>query len=153
MNHLEAFEKKNLKNKFPSFKVGDTLRVHTKIKEGDKERIQIYEGVVTRYTKGDIRTAITVRKISFGVGVERVFPLHAPIVDKIEKVSEGKVRRGRLYYLRARRGKAARIESQWTEEVVETLGTVATGPVISSTEEGPEKKTSAALDAADYQKH
>ncbi|MBI3019472.1 MAG: 50S ribosomal protein L19 [Deltaproteobacteria bacterium] len=124
MKHLETFEKKN------------------------------YEGVVTRYTKGDVRTAITVRKISFGVGVERVFPLHAPIVEKIEKVSEGKVRRGRLYYLRGRKGKAARIESQWTEEAVETLGTVAAGPVISSpTEESPEKKTKATLDAADYQKH
>ena len=153
MKHLEAFEKKHLKKNIPSFKVGDTLRVHTKIKEGDKERIQIYEGVVMRYTKGDIRTAITVRKVSFGVGVERVFPLHARIVDKIEKVSEGKVRRGRLYYLRARKGKAARIESQWSEEGIETLGTVASGPVISGTEEEPEKKTSAALDAAEYQKH
>lgn len=155
MKLLQAFEKKQLKKNIPFFKVGDTLKIYTKIKEGDKERIQIYEGVVTRYTKGDVRTAITVRKISFGVGVERIFPLHAPIVEKVEKISEGKVRRGRLYYLRARKGKAARIESKWAEaeEVVETLGPVATGPVISSTEEDPEKKTSAALDAADYQKN
>lgn len=146
---LETFEQKYTKKKIPSFKVGDTLRVHVKIKEEDKERIQVFEGVVTRYTKGASRTAITVRKISFGVGVERIFPLYSPVVDKIEKIMEGKVRRARLYYLRKRRGKAARIEGQWieagAEEVIETLGTVASGPDISpkAKENEDEKKTSA----------
>lgn len=145
---IEIFEQKQIKKKIPSLKVGDTVRVHVKIKEEDKERVQLFEGVITRYTKGASRTALTIRKISFGVGVERTFPIYSPSIDRIEKIIEGKVRRGRLYYLRKRRGKAAKIEGQWTtenasEEVVETLETVAAGPVLSPNSKEEEKKTAA----------
>ncbi|HBQ20461.1 MAG: 50S ribosomal protein L19 [Deltaproteobacteria bacterium GWA2_38_16] len=155
-NLLEVFEQKQMRKNMPSLKVGDVVKVYAKIKEGDKERVQVYEGTICRYTKGQSRTSITVRKISFGVGVERVFPIYSPAVEKIERISEGKVRRARLYYLRQRRGKAARIESQWVEsgeEVVETMGTVATGPVISPQPEGVEKKTAASMDVAEFQKN
>lgn len=96
----------------PPFRVGDTVRVHVKIKEGDKERVQMFEGVVIARKRGAINASITVRKVSYGVGVERVFPLHSPNVARIEKVAEGKVRRNRLYYLRSLSGKAARIEEK-----------------------------------------
>lgn len=92
--------------------VGDTVRVHTKIKEGDKERIQIFEGIVTRFKKGGLNSSLTVRKISHGVGVERIFPVHAPTVEKIELKAKGVVRRARLYYLRSLQGKAARIKAR-----------------------------------------
>lgn len=110
MNVLEKIQRENLKKNMPDFKGGDTVRVHTKIKEGDKERIQIFEGVVLR-TKGHGREAsFTVRKVSYGVGVERIFPLHSPMIDRIEVMSRGRVRRARLYYLRDLAGKKARIE-------------------------------------------
>ena len=96
------------------FRPGDTVRVHVRIKEGDKERIQVFEGVVIVKRQGANNASFTVRKISYGVGVERVFPLHAPIVAKIEVVSRGKVRRARLYYLRGLRGKRARIRERDT---------------------------------------
>lgn len=92
--------------------VGDTVRVHTRIKEGDKERIQIFEGIVTRFKKGGVSSSLTVRKISHGVGVERIFPVHAPTVEKVELKSKGVVRRARLYYLRSLQGKAARIKAR-----------------------------------------
>ena len=110
MNALSAVEKKELKSDIPSFQVGDTVKVHVKIKEGDKERIQIFEGVVIARRNGDLRSSFTVRKISFGQGVERIFPLHSPIIDKIEVSKRGKVRRAKLYYLRGLRGKAAKIK-------------------------------------------
>ena len=91
-------------------KPGDTVKVNFKIQEGDKERIQIFEGVVIRRRRGNTRGTFTVRKISYGIGVERIFPLHSPYIDKIEVVSKGRVRRSRLYYLRGRKGKAARIK-------------------------------------------
>lgn len=145
---LQAFEQKQTAKKFPYLKVGDTVKVHAKIKEGDKERVQIFEGVISRYTKGGNRTSITVRKVSFGVGVERTFPIFSPAVEQVEKIMEGKVRRARLYYLRERKGKAARIEGQWTEvtqeETSEPVG-LAAGPVIAKDDTG-ERKTSAAMD-------
>jgi large subunit ribosomal protein L19 len=110
MNALSAVEKKELKPDIPSFQVGDTVKVHVKIKEGDKERIQIFEGVVIARRNGDLRSSFTVRKISFGQGVERIFPLHSPIIDKIEVSKRGKVRRAKLYYLRGLKGKAAKIK-------------------------------------------
>lgn len=91
------------------FRVGDTVRVHVRIREGDKERVQLFEGVVIKIHRAAIRSTITVRKVSYGVGVERVFPLYAPVIDKVEFVRRGKVRRARLYYLRKLSGKAARI--------------------------------------------
>ena len=110
MNALSVVEKNELKADLPSFLVGDTVKVHVKIKEGDKERIQIFEGVVIARRNGDLRSSFTVRKISFGQGVERIFPLHSPIIDKIEVSKRGKVRRAKLYYLRGLKGKAAKIK-------------------------------------------
>ena len=110
MNALTAVEKNELKSDLPSFVVGDTVKVHVKIKEGDKERIQIFEGVVIARRNGDLRSSFTVRKISFGQGVERIFPLHSPVIDKIGVSKRGKVRRAKLYYLRGLKGRAAKIK-------------------------------------------
>lgn len=101
-----------LRSDIPDFKVGDTLRVHAKIIEGDKERIQVFEGAVISRANGGNRATFTVRKVSYGVGVERIFPLHSPRIDKIEVIMKGKVRRAKLYYLRALSGKAARIKGE-----------------------------------------
>jgi large subunit ribosomal protein L19 len=112
---MELVEKRNVKAEtraqVPAFKVGDTLKVHTKISEGDKERIQIFEGVVIRRHGGDVRSTFTVRKVSYGVGVERIFPTYSPRIEKIEILSSTKVKRARLFYLRDLQGKAARLKS------------------------------------------
>ena len=112
---IELVEQKNVKlearGQVPAFRVGDTVRVHTKISEGDKERIQIFEGVVIRRKRGHLSSTFTVRKISYGVGVERIFPVYSPRIEKIEVVSSGQVRRARLFYLRELQGKAARLKS------------------------------------------
>lgn len=107
---LKDIESSQLKAKFPAFGVGDTVRVNVKIKEGDKERVQAFEGVVISHRKGGVQANITVRKTSYGVGVERVFPLHTPAIDSIEVVTRGEVRRAKLYFLRQLAGKAARIK-------------------------------------------
>lgn len=109
MNQIDAIESAQLKEDIPEFQPGDTVRVHVRIKEGSKERLQAFEGICIARKHGGARETITVRKTSFGVGVERVFPLHATIIDHIEVVRHGKVRRAKLYYLRDLRGKAARI--------------------------------------------
>jgi len=109
-NKIDKINKEQLKGEITKFAPGDTVRVHTLIKEGDKERIQIFEGVVIRMCGGGISEAVTVRKISYNIGVERIFPLHSPRVAKIEVKQRGKVRRSKLYYLRDLRGKAARIQ-------------------------------------------
>ena len=101
-----------MKESVPSFQPGDTLKVHVRIKEGNKERLQVFEGVCIARKHGGARETITVRKVSFGIGVERIFPLHATIVDHIDVVRRGKVRRAKLYYLRDLRGKAARIKER-----------------------------------------
>lgn len=111
---MEALEKEQMRVDIPDFKPGDTVRVHARIKEGEKERIQVFQGVVIRKRKGNTGATFTVRKVSYGIGVERIFPLHSPVIDKIEVVTKGKVRRGRLYYLRNLRGKAARIKEKRT---------------------------------------
>ena len=111
---LENVEKTQLKDNLPDFKAGDTVRVHVRIKEGNKERLQVFEGVVIARKHGGSRETVTVRKVSFGVGVERIFPLHATIVDHIDVTRRGKVRRAKLYYLRDLRGKAARIKERDT---------------------------------------
>jgi large subunit ribosomal protein L19 len=109
---LTKYDSQNMTAKTPEFRTGDTIRVHVKIKEGDKERLQAFEGtVIARKNKG-ISTTITVRKVSFGHGVERIFPLQAPVVDHIDIVRTGKVRRSKLYYLRALKGKAARLKER-----------------------------------------
>jgi large subunit ribosomal protein L19 len=114
MNPIEAIEREQLQGNVPDFKPGDTVRVHVKVVEGEKERIQIFAGVVIRRSGGGIRSTFTVRKVSYGVGVERTFPIHSPRIDKIELVTRGHVRRAKLYYLRTLSGKAARITAEKT---------------------------------------
>ena len=105
-------EMEQMRGDIPDFKPGDTVKVHARIKEGEKERIQVFQGVVIRKRKGRTGATFTVRKVSYGIGVERIFPLHSPNIDKVEVVTRGKVRRSRLYYLRNLRGKAARIKEK-----------------------------------------
>lgn len=112
MSLLANVERPYLKDDVPEFRAGDTVKVHVRVVEGKKERIQIFQGVVIARKGGGSRETFTVRKISGGIGVERVFPLHSPIIDKIEVSRRGKVRRAKLYYLRELRGKAARIEER-----------------------------------------
>lgn len=109
---IAALEKENMRTDIPEFAVGDTIKVFVKVIEGNKERIQAYEGVVIARKSGGMSESFTVRKVSFGVGVERVFPLHSPKLDRIEIVRRGKVRRAKLYYLRALSGKAAKIKER-----------------------------------------
>jgi large subunit ribosomal protein L19 len=112
MNPMELVEREQLRTDLPDFRVGDTVRVHVKIIEGEKERIQLFEGVVIRKKRGGIRSTFTVRKISYGIGVERIFPTHSPRIDRIDILSKGKVRRSKLFYLRGLKGKAARIRGE-----------------------------------------
>ncbi|HOJ51647.1 MAG TPA: 50S ribosomal protein L19 [Syntrophales bacterium] len=109
---MEVIEKENMRSDIPPFKAGDNVKVYVRIIEGQKQRIQVFEGVVIRRTKGFNRASFTVRKISYGIGVERTFPLHSPVIEKIELVSRGAVRRSRLYYLRGLKGKKARIKEE-----------------------------------------
>jgi large subunit ribosomal protein L19 len=109
---MELVEREQLRTDLPDFRVGDTVKVYVKIIEGEKERIQLFEGVVIRKKKGGIRSTFTVRKISYGIGVERIFPTHSPRIDRIDILSRGKVRRGKLFYLRGLKGKAARIRGE-----------------------------------------
>jgi large subunit ribosomal protein L19 len=113
---LLEVEKLTLKTDLPVFAPGDAVRVHVKVREGEKERIQIFAGVVIARRGGGSRETFTVRKVSSGIGVERVFPLHSPVVDRIEVERKGSVRRAKLYYLRGRKGKAARIDEKRTDE-------------------------------------
>lgn len=110
MDILRQVTEEQLRQDVPDFRPGDTLRVHVKVKEGNRERIQVFEGVVIKRRGGGISETFTVRKVSYGVGVERTFPLHSPKLDKIEVVRRGRVRRAKLYYLRNLTGKAARIK-------------------------------------------
>jgi large subunit ribosomal protein L19 len=112
MNIIDVIEREQMRSDIPGFASGDTLRVHVKVVEGGKERIQVYEGVVTRRSHGGLKETFTVRKVSQGIGVERTFPVHSPMLDKIEVSRRGKVRRAKLYYLRERSGKSARIEER-----------------------------------------
>jgi len=114
MDIIEGLEREQMRLDIPDFRPGDTIRVHARIKEGDKERIQVFQGAVIRKRKGRMGATFTVRKISYGIGVERIFPLHSPNIDRVEVITRGKVRRGRLYYMRALRGKAARIKEKRT---------------------------------------
>ncbi|NLY73680.1 MAG: 50S ribosomal protein L19 [Firmicutes bacterium] len=112
MNIIDTIEREQMRNDIPDFIPGDSVRVHVKVVEGGKERIQVYEGLVIRKSHGGLKETFTVRKISGGVGVERTFPIHSPMLSKIEVVRKGKVRRAKLYYLRERSGKSARIEER-----------------------------------------
>ena len=109
---LAEVERPALRQDLPEFRPGDTVRVHVKVREGDKERLQMFEGIVLRRRAGGLRATFTVRKVTYGVGVERTFPLHAPMLEKIEVIRRGHVRRAKLYYLRDLKGKAARIRER-----------------------------------------
>lgn len=110
MNMIDQVEREQMRMDLPHLRPGDKLRVHYRIKEGEKVRTQIFEGILIAQKRGGIRASITVRKMSFGVGVERIFPLHSPFIEKIHVVSHSRVRRAKLYYLRGRKGKAARLK-------------------------------------------
>ena len=112
MDIIKAIEHEQLKNKIPELKVGNTVRVHVRIKEGNKERIQVFEGIIIKVQGGGVNRSFTVRKISYGVGVEKTFLVHSPLVEKVELVRVGKARRARLFYLRDRLGKAAKTKEQ-----------------------------------------
>lgn len=112
MRLVDLMDRENMRGDIPPFRAGDTVKVHVKIREGDKERIQVFEGVVIRHHKGLMGATFTVRKVSYGVGVERIFPMHSPQIDRVEILRRGRVRRARLYYLRKRVGKAARIREK-----------------------------------------
>ena len=128
MNMIDNYENSQLKTNLPAFRAGDTVRVHTKIVEGDKERVQIFEGVVIKKRGTSVRSTFTVRKVSYGVGVERVFPTHSPMIEKVEVKQRGQVRRAKLYYLRELSGRAARIteKKEWQKarekDLVEQYG-------------------------------
>lgn len=123
MNRLDVVEKAQMRDGIPDFQPGDTVRVHVRIKESEnKERLQAFEGIVIARKHGGVRETVTVRKTSFGVGVERIFPLHATIIDHIDLVKRGRVRRAKLYYLRELRGKAARIREKDTRTLAANSG-------------------------------
>lgn len=117
MDLIQTIEEAQKKSDIADFKIGDTVKVHFRIIEGKNERIQVYEGIVIRFKNSGIRKTFTVRKISYGVGVERVFPLHSPRIAKIERVRAGKVRRAKLYYLRGKVGKAAKVKELIVKKV------------------------------------
>lgn len=109
---MSALEKDQLRNDLPQLNIGDTVKLYVKVKEGNRERIQMFEGTIIRKKNGGIRETFTVRRVSYGVGVERTFPVHSPIIDRVEVVRKGKVRRAKLYYLRNRVGKAAKVKEK-----------------------------------------
>jgi large subunit ribosomal protein L19 len=112
MHTLDTLDAASLRSDIPPFRAGDTVKVHVKVVEGNRSRIQVFQGIVIRRSGGGVRETFTVRKVSFGVGVERTFPVHTPVVDRIEVVTRGDVRRAKLYYLRSLRGKAAKIKEK-----------------------------------------
>jgi large subunit ribosomal protein L19 len=112
MHALDNLDAASLRTDIPAFRAGDTVKVHVRVVEGNRSRIQVFQGIVIRRSGGGVRETFTVRKVSFGVGVERTFPVHTPIVDRIEVVTRGDVRRAKLYYLRSLRGKAAKIKEK-----------------------------------------
>jgi len=119
VKQIQALERTYIRE-LPAFRTGDSIRVHYRIREGDKERIQVFQGVVIRRNRGGLGSTFTVRKVSFGVGVERVFPTHSPRIEKIEVIARGHVRRARLYYLRSLRGKKARLRDTARKAIEET---------------------------------
>ena len=132
MNVLDSIGNEQLRTDLPDFRPGDTVKVEVKVREGEKERIQIFEGVVIARTGGGVNESFTVRKISFGEGVERVFPLASPMIESIEVKRKGRVRRAKLYYLRDRRGKSARIAERTTGHGIETVEIAVSKPSYQS---------------------
>ena len=142
MNQLQQVESVYMVKEQPEFRAGDTVRVHVRVVEGDKERIQVFQGVVIGRRGGGTRETFTVRKISGGIGVERIFPLHSPSLNRIEVVRRGKVRRAKLYYLRALRGKAARIEERRDEPGARSASAAASASGGDGAAAAPDKATS-----------
>jgi large subunit ribosomal protein L19 len=142
MNRIAQIEKAYLRDDLPDFKSGDTLKVHVKIKEGDKERVQVFQGTVISRRGGGTAATFTVRKITGGIGVERIFPLHSPNIDKIEKLRSGAVRRSKLYYLRELTGKSARIKEQ-LDDVSKTSAAKAAKAKELAEKEAAESKAKA----------
>lgn len=145
---LSYIESKQLRKDTTDFRTGDTVRVHWKVREGDKERVQPFEGIVIRKTRGGIRATFTVRKMSYGVGVERIFPLHSPRYEKIEVVSRGDVNRNRLFYLRNLRGKASRVGTAEEAELGDLAGSTNTEPATAQKAEPTAKDAPEAKPAA-----
>ncbi|MGQ0669583.1 MAG: 50S ribosomal protein L19 [Actinomycetota bacterium] len=125
MNKTDLVDKSYLRDDLPEFRPGDTVKVHVRVVEAGRERVQVFQGVVIRRQGGGIRETFTVRKVSFGVGVERTFPVHSPTIAKLEVVTKGRVRRAKLYYLRERRGRKARIRER-REDVATEVGRIET---------------------------
>ena len=142
MNKTDLVEQSYLRSDIPEFRPGDTVKVHVRVVEGNRERVQVFQGVVIRRQNGGLRETFTVRKISFGVGVERTFPVHSPSIAKLEVVSRGKVRRAKLYYLRELRGKKARIKERRLDDVklaaLEAAALAAQQPEHEDADEGDE---------------
>lgn len=132
MNVLDAVDAASLRKDLPNFRPGDELKVHVRVIEGNKSRIQVFQGLVIARQGSGIRETFTVRKISYGVGVERIFPVHAPVIEKIELVRKGEVRRAKLYYLRDLRGKAAKIRERRGADDLETI--YAEAPTVAAEE-------------------
>ncbi|UCE86160.1 MAG: 50S ribosomal protein L19 [Deltaproteobacteria bacterium] len=148
MNFLESIENGNLRRDLPPFRAGDTVRVHVSVREGEKERIQVFEGVVLRRRGRGASATFTVRKVSYGVGVERVFPTQSPIVTKVEIKSRGHVRRSRLYFLRERSGKKARLRSK-VRDLSALVGPEEGEPELEALVEAPEPEAASAEGAAE----
>ena len=144
MNVLDKVDGASLRKDVPAFRAGDELKVHVRVIEGNKSRVQVFQGVVIARQGSGIRETFTVRKISYGVGVERIFPVHAPVIEKIEVVRRGEVRRAKLYFLRDLRGKAAKIrERRGAEELVPATGTAVTEEEVKAVlDEVPALETS-----------
>ncbi len=144
MNKTDLVEKSYLRSDIPEFRPGDTVKVHVRVVEGNRERVQVFQGVVIRRQNGGLRETFTVRKISFGVGVERTFPVHSPSIAKLEVVSRGKVRRAKLYYLRELRGKKARIKERRLDDVklaaLEAAALAAQQPEIDEVDEADDDR-------------
>lgn len=157
MDIIKSIEHEQLKNKIPELKVGNTVRVHVRIKEGNKERIQVFEGIIIKVQGGGVNKTFTVRKISYGVGVEKTFLVHSPLVEKVELVRVGKARRARLFYLRDRVGKAAKTKEQVgarieDREIVVKEELVEEPAVEAAPEEAPAVETEAVVETVSEEK-
>jgi large subunit ribosomal protein L19 len=149
MNKTDLIERPFLRTDLPAFRPGDTVKVHVRVVEGNRERVQVFQGVVIRRAGGGIRETFTVRKISFGVGVERTFPVHSPSISKLELVQRGRVRRAKLYYLRDLRGKKARIKERRIDDAkLAALEAAAAGAAAEAEAEAAEEASEAADDVA-----
>jgi large subunit ribosomal protein L19 len=145
---IADIEAKYVRKDLPQMRAGDSVRVHTKIKEGDKERIQVFEGVVIRHRRGQARAMFTVRKVSYGVGVERMFPVHSPRIDRIEVLGHGQVRRSRLYYLRALQGKAARLHQEDSGAAAAPVAAAVAAAPVAPAPGGPDAPAAPAAPSA-----